>query len=76
MLSKYKKVFAEALEIQEENAETSTNKTVANWDSLRHMNLISAIEDEFDIEIEPDDVIEFISFDAGIDILKRYGVEF
>lgn len=30
--------------------------SLSNWDSLAHLKIIIALEDEFDIEIEPDEV--------------------
>lgn len=29
---------------------------LTNWDSLAHLKIIIALEDEFDIEIEPDEI--------------------
>ena len=39
------------------------------------MGLISAIEDSFDIMFDTDDIIDFNSFEKGIEILKKYNVE-
>ena len=39
------------------------------------MGLISEIEDAFDIQFETDDIVEFSSFEKGIEILKKYDVE-
>ena len=33
------------------------------WDSMAHLNIIIAIEDEFDISIEPDDIVTLLNFD-------------
>lgn len=46
-----------------------------SWDSVGHMNLISRIEDTFDIMFDTEDIIEFDSFEKGVEILKRYDVE-
>lgn len=39
-----------------------TNETgpddIDSWDSLGHVNIITAIEDEFDIEISPEEIGE------------------
>ena len=45
------------------------------WDSLGHMSMVGALEDEFDIMLEMDDIIDFSSFKKGIEILKKYKVE-
>ena len=41
-----------------------------NWDSLRHLNLISELEDEFDVEFEPEEIAEMTSFDKVKEILS------
>ena len=46
----------------------------AKWDSLAHMALIAAIEDEFDIMVDTDDVIAMSSFWEATRILGKYGV--
>ncbi len=45
------------------------------WDSVGHMNLVSSMEDAFDIMLEADDIIDLDSFRKGIEILKKYGVD-
>ena len=45
--------------------------TINEWDSIGHMSLISELENQFSITMETDDIIDFSSFDKGIDILKR-----
>lgn len=45
------------------------------WDSVGHMNLVSCIENAFGIMLETDDIIHFDSFQKGIEILKKYGIE-
>jgi len=74
MLEIYKRVFCEAFEIEEDKAEDATSDTIDTWDSLRHMNLIVALEDEFDIEFEPEDVMELTSYHAGFALLRKHGV--
>lgn len=34
------------------------------WDSLHHLNLIVELEDEFDMEFEPEEIAEMKSFKA------------
>lgn len=42
--------------------------TVERWDSIGQMSLMAIIEDEFQIELEPDEIIAFTSYQAGLDI--------
>ena len=39
------------------------------------MNLVAAVEQEFEIFLDPNDVVDFVSYKNGKDILKRHGVE-
>lgn len=34
------------------------------WDSLAHVNLMTALESEFDLEIDLDDSLQLTSYDA------------
>ena len=45
------------------------------WDSVGHMGLIAALEEEFDIMMDTEDIIEFGSYSVGIEKLKKYGVD-
>jgi acyl carrier protein len=45
-----------------------------NWDSLGHMTLVAALESEFAISMDMDDVIDFESYEKGIEILAKYKV--
>ena len=40
------------------------------WDSLAHLNLMSEIEDEFDIEISIEDMSKLTSFQSVLNFLK------
>lgn len=69
--------FAEALQLQvvEINDSVSYQKT-AKWDSVAHMSLIAALDAEFDIMIDTDDVIDLSSVGKAKEILSKYGVQF
>lgn len=73
---KYKNAFMEALEISEDQLDGLEYQSITAWDSVGHMSLIAAIEDAFDIMMDTDDIIEFSSFEKGLEILaKNYEVE-
>jgi len=50
--------------------------TIENWDSLRHMNLVLALEEEFEIEFTDDQVVEILSYKLIKIVLREHGVEF
>ena len=45
-------------------AEDSSPESIERWDSLRHMQLILAIEDEFDVRFDDEDIPELLSLQA------------
>lgn len=42
--------------------ENSSSDTIENWDSLRHLNLILALEEEFNISIPDEEVGNLVNF--------------
>jgi acyl carrier protein len=45
--------------------------SLASWDSLAGITLISVVEEEFKISISPDDMADLISFELILDYLRR-----
>ena len=76
-LEKYNNAFIDVFSVDESclNAEF-TSQTVSNWDSMRKLNLINQLEEDFDIMIEPEDLLAFSSYEGGKDILSKYGIQF
>ena len=75
-LEKYNSVFMENLQITEDQLAGLQYQGVELWDSVGHMSLVAALEDEFDIMIDTDDIIDLSSYEKGKEILAKYGVEF
>ena len=74
-LEKYNEAFISAFNVEEAVLATLEYQGVKEWDSIGHMQLISELEDAFDIEMETDDIVDFSSYEKGKEILKKYGVE-
>lgn len=74
-LEKYKNAFVEGLEIDEDQVEGLEYQSIPQWDSVGHMGLVASIEDAFDIMMDTDDIIDFSSYEKGIELLKKYDVE-
>ena len=72
---KYNKAFIESFDVEESKLQGLKYQDVPNWDSVGHMGLISELEDAFDIQFETDDIVDFNSYEKGIELLKKYGVE-
>ncbi len=71
--SQIKNIFCETLGVK---PKTVTDKTAYNsfepWDSLKHLQFISRVEEKFGINIEMNDVIAMNTFKAVKDTLLRY----
>ena len=75
-IEKYKNAFVEGLEIPADEVEKATMDSVDKWDSIGQMSLVAMIEDEFGFEMDPDEVMQFNSYSAGLEILKNHNIEF
>ena len=48
---------------------------VEGWDSVRQLSLTTALEDEFDIMLDAEDILEVTSYEKTMAILKKYDIE-
>jgi acyl carrier protein len=68
--SRLRAVFVEALALDRSvDVEHLAFRDVAAWDSVGHMTLVAAIEDEFDVQLDTDQVIDLSSFAVAVDML-------
>lgn len=73
----YRNIFIEIFGVDKSKLNECFNfKDVEKWDSLTHLTLISELESAFDVMFETEDILHYDSYLNGIEILKRYGVEF
>lgn len=75
-IEKYRKAFVEGLEIEENIVETLSMDNCDKWDSIGQMSLIAIIEDSFSMEFDPDEIMNFTSYIAGLEILRNHNIEF
>ncbi|MDR1340707.1 MAG: acyl carrier protein [Prevotellaceae bacterium] len=52
--------------------ENASQQTIEKWDSLAHLNLIVALEEEFDISFEPEEIAEMISVQMIINFIDNH----
>ncbi len=71
---KYNNAFMESLDVSAEQLPGLKYQDVASWDSVGHMGLISELEDAFDIQMETDDIVDFSSYEKGIELLAKYDI--
>lgn len=46
--------------------------SLKGWDSLKHLVIVSRLEDEFELEFEVDDIIDMSTLGKIKDIVARY----
>ena len=49
----------------------SSPETIANWDSLKHMNLILALEEKFAVAFSDEEIIGMLSVKSIVDTLSK-----
>lgn len=63
-------VFVDALQLDDDvDVENLKYRDIEAWDSVGHMALVAAIEDEFDVQFETDQVIDMSSFKVAVDMV-------
>ena len=60
----------DALEIENNSIRVAFNET-EGWDSLAHLSIMTDLEDEFDLEIEIDEMEELIDIDKIVQYLSQ-----
>ena len=66
-------IFAKCIGIPEKSVKpTLSYENTAEWDSLKHLQMISDVEEVFDIEIDMDDVIAMEDFEKVQQIVSKY----
>lgn len=69
-------VFRDSLELlPDSDVHCLAYRTVPQWDSVGHMRLVAALETEFDLLLETEQIIDLSSFDKALEILAAHGVQ-
>jgi acyl carrier protein len=75
-LEKYNAIFTEVFgATAEQLGEDYSKETVSEWDSVHQLNLISLLEETFDLMLDPEDIMAFTSYNAGKAILVKQGID-
>ena len=75
--SRLKQVLANVFDEESESInDESSMDTIENWDSLKHLNLILALEEEFAVSFDEDESIIIISYPLIKTVLKEYDIVF
>jgi len=72
-----KKVMSKVFNVDESSVgPNSSPDTIENWDSLKHMQLILALEEEFKIEFTPEETVDILSYPLIKITLESHGISF
>ena len=72
MESRIKKVMSNVFNIDVDSINKDTSPdNVENWDSLKHMNLIVALEEEFEFEFEDQEIVDSMNYALIVNIVNE-----
>ena len=72
MQDEVKAIMADVLGIDPSSIDdNSSTDTIETWDSLAHINLVSALEQNFNVKLEVSEIETMISFSAIIETLEQ-----
>ena len=72
MLEELQKIFSEVLEINPTLVtEGSTIENLDGWDSMKHLEIVIAIENKYSINFEPHEVILLNSIERIMTAIKQ-----
>ncbi len=75
MTDKLLNVVSQVLGVPVENlSDADSPSSIESWDSLAHINLVVALEAEFEISFSSDDAVEMLSVEAIRKILLKHGI--
>ncbi len=76
-LARLQQVFTTSLELAPDVDHSGlAYRATPQWDSVAHLQLVIALEAEFDVMLETDDVLSLSTFGDATTILSRHGIAF
>lgn len=54
--------------------ENSSPDTIEAWDSLKHMNLILALEESLNVQFTDEQIVEMLSMELILAVLREIGI--
>ena len=74
---KLKRVLANIFNINIDEIDDATSvDSVPQWDSLKHLNLVLALEHEFNITLSTEQTIEILNYPLIKAVLGEHGIQF
>jgi len=75
--NKLKQVFADVFGMEAASVNESTSvDTVKKWDSLKHLKLVLALEEQFGVTLTEEQTVEILNYPLVKAVLEEHGVLF
>lgn len=75
-LEKYNDIFVQVFGADvTQLSDNYSKETVSEWDSVHQLNIISLLEETFDLMLDPEDIMACTSYNAGKEILAKNDIE-
>ena len=75
-LEKYNDIFVQVFGADvAQLGDNYAKETVPAWDSVHQLNIISLMEEAFDLMLDPEDIMACTSYNAGKEILAKNDIE-
>jgi acyl carrier protein len=72
MKDRIKRVMSDVFNIGIDSINNASSPdNIENWDSLKHMNLIIALEEEFEVEFEGEEIVDSMNYALILNILNN-----
>jgi len=74
ILERVRGIAADVLQVNQGSLSAeSSPQSVESWDSVQHLNLVLALEEQFGVQFEPDEMDSMKSIGAIAGVLKAKG---
>lgn len=75
MEEQVKKIMAQVFNVPEQDiTDDASLDTIESWDSLRHVNMVLALEQAFGISFMADEIVNMLNYKLILLVLKEKGV--
>lgn len=72
-----KRVLADVFGVEPSQIDDESSvDTVPKWDSLNHLKLVLALEDQFKVTLSEEQIVEMLNYPLVKAVLQEHGVEF
>ena len=74
MIDKVKTILADTFDLEVTDIpDNASPELLEDWDSIRHMMLVNALEQQLELKFSVEEMEETMSLEGILDVLKRKG---